>query len=63
MLLLHEVKFDMMFSASKSLFKITEFFRHREDSLARLPLYEANTKLIISSFHMGCFFIDNTDFP
>ena len=25
--------------------------------------HKANTKLIISSFHMGCFFIDNTDFP
>ena len=54
MLLLHEVKFDMMFSASKSLFKITEFFRYREDSLARLPLYAIFWYLVRLFYFGGC---------
>ena len=43
-----------MFSASKSLFKITEFFRHREDSLARLPLYAIFWYLVRLFYFGGC---------
>ena len=44
----------MIFSASKSLFKITEFFRHREDSLARLPLYAIFWYLVRLFYFGGC---------